>query len=287
MDGGISIGAVGAALIAGTVSLLGLIISKEQKTSEFRQAWVDALRSEIISYLSSFNAIADAVQVKYTDHAEKVKALAPLYSKLNEASFAITLRVNPDEGHSKAVLACMKKFMQLAANDSSMTPDNIRPIEFDLLKSSKDLLKYEWKRVKRGELTFVMTKIFAGALIIAALWYWLAADHKGEADKSGLDSKATVINNASSELRQVIPPAASSISCPASTSRPVSNGYPKGGASDRGRRKDPMHPALSRRQHTVPVPPALSGIKPDPSGTCVSDKPAQQASSTELSTNAN
>lgn len=118
MSGDISIGAVGAALIAGVVSLLGLIISKEQKTSEFRQAWVDALRSEITAYLTSFNAIADAVGVTYKDQAEKVKALAPLYSQLNQASFAITLRVNPDENRSKAVLACMKRFQQLTADDS-------------------------------------------------------------------------------------------------------------------------------------------------------------------------
>lgn len=43
----VAIGAIGAALIAATVSLLGLIISKEQKTSEFRQAWIDALRSDL------------------------------------------------------------------------------------------------------------------------------------------------------------------------------------------------------------------------------------------------
>ena len=45
----VAVGAVVAALIAGTVSLLGLIISKEQKTSEFRQAWIDALRNDLIT----------------------------------------------------------------------------------------------------------------------------------------------------------------------------------------------------------------------------------------------
>lgn len=43
----LSVGAVGAAMIAAFVSFLGLIIGKEQKTSEFRQAWIDALRSEL------------------------------------------------------------------------------------------------------------------------------------------------------------------------------------------------------------------------------------------------
>jgi hypothetical protein len=54
-----AIGATVAALIAGTVSLLGLIISKEQKTSEFRHAWIDALRSDLTAFLTQINAIHD------------------------------------------------------------------------------------------------------------------------------------------------------------------------------------------------------------------------------------
>ena len=45
----VAIGTMIAAFIAGLVSLLSLIISKEQKVSEFRQAWIDALRAEISS----------------------------------------------------------------------------------------------------------------------------------------------------------------------------------------------------------------------------------------------
>jgi len=74
-----AIGAVVAALIAGIVSLLGLIISKEQKTSEFRQAWIDALRCDLTAFLTQINAIHDATKVRYVDHAEKVDTLRPLY----------------------------------------------------------------------------------------------------------------------------------------------------------------------------------------------------------------
>jgi hypothetical protein len=42
-----AVGAVIAAIIAGSIALLGLIISKEQKVSEFRQQWIDALRQDI------------------------------------------------------------------------------------------------------------------------------------------------------------------------------------------------------------------------------------------------
>lgn len=78
-----AVGAVTAALIAGIISLLGLIISKEQKTSEFRQAWIDALRADLTAYLTQVNAINDATKVRYVDHAKKVEALRPLYIPLS------------------------------------------------------------------------------------------------------------------------------------------------------------------------------------------------------------
>lgn len=43
----IALGAVLAAFLTGTVSFISLINSKEQKTSEFRQSWVDNLRNDI------------------------------------------------------------------------------------------------------------------------------------------------------------------------------------------------------------------------------------------------
>lgn len=280
MGGDISIGAGGAALIAGVVSLLGLIISKEQKTSEFRQAWVDALRSEITAYLTSFNAIADAVGVTYKDHAEKVKALAPLYSQLNQASFAITLRVNPDESRSKAVLACMKRFQQLTANDSNMVPAKIRPIELDFLNASKELLKYEWKRVKRGELTFIVTKVLAAIVVIAALWYWLFAEHKGEVEKDKLDGKAAIINNVTNEINQSAQPLISPQYCTLPIVRTVFDVHVRCDTSDHIRRAGPIYPARPRRKTNAPVQPAISGVKPNSEAICSRDNISPQTSRT-------
>jgi hypothetical protein len=55
-----AVGAVAAALIAGLISLLGLIISKEQKVSDFRQAWIDALRSDIAAVITHAQSIHGA-----------------------------------------------------------------------------------------------------------------------------------------------------------------------------------------------------------------------------------
>jgi hypothetical protein len=164
-----AIGAMIAALIAGTVSLLGLIISKEQKTSEFRQAWIDALRSDLTAFLTQINAIHDATKVKYANHAEKVQTLRPLYIPLNTSTFNILLRVNPSEDKCKRLLDAMEAFNALTANEAELTTENIRAIESEFLKSSQALLKSEWRRVKSGERTFRIAKILAVLVILASI----------------------------------------------------------------------------------------------------------------------
>jgi hypothetical protein len=163
----VAIGAVTAALIAGIVSLLGLIISKEQKTSEFRQAWIDALRSDLTAFLTQINAIHDAINVKYLDHAEKVETLRPLYIPLNTSTFNILLRINPDEAKSKRLLDAMEAFNALTADETKLTTENIRRIEKEFLASSQVLLKSEWRRVKSGEWTFRIAKLVALIVILA------------------------------------------------------------------------------------------------------------------------
>ena len=170
MEAGLSVGAIGASLIAGIISLLSLIVSKEQKTSEFRQNWVNELRTEITCYLTSLNAISDALQISYSSHADKVDALTTHYSALNSANFSISLRLNASETRSQSVFKCLDKISRLASNDAMMIPLHIRPIEAELLVSAKDLLKYEWKRVKRGELTFVLAKVSAFLVILVMLF---------------------------------------------------------------------------------------------------------------------
>lgn len=151
---GLTIGAVGAALIAGLISLIGLIISKEQKTSEFRQAWIDELRKCMISYLSAINAISDQIRVDPKDTA----SLGAHYKELNQANHGIILRVNEKELPAIALLRCMTEFESLAEKNSTLTPEKIRSVEQKFLTASKNLLKFEWKRVKRGEMIFALMK---------------------------------------------------------------------------------------------------------------------------------
>ena len=125
----ISVGAVGAAVVAGLVSVLGLIISKEQKVSEFRQAWIDELRKCLISYLVNITAIGDVLRLKTAGSSTDVKDLTALYKALNEANHGIALRVNENEDAAKRLLHSMHEFEKLSQNNTDLTPQKIMKIE--------------------------------------------------------------------------------------------------------------------------------------------------------------
>jgi hypothetical protein len=176
----IALGATIAAIIGALASLLGLIISKEQKTSEFRQAWIDGLRDDLTNYATQINVIADVSKVVYKSHEKKVAALREAYSSLNSSNFSINLRLNRNEALSKAVMRCIGEFNELAMTEEGLTSDNLRRVETAFITASQDLLKYEWKRVKRGELSFIVSKYIATAIIVVLpavlLWYHITRE---------------------------------------------------------------------------------------------------------------
>lgn len=184
MMSGISAGAVGAAMIAGLVSLLGLVIGKEQKVSEFRQAWIDELRQCVVNYLVYINAISDALRMHKAGSPLDEKILLDNYKNLNEANHGINLRVNEDEAPAKALLEAMATFESLANANAQLTPENIRVAEKNFVKASKDLLKFEWKRVKRGEGIYVWTKrvIAVSVVLMLALLIYMFEQSGKDAD---------------------------------------------------------------------------------------------------------
>lgn len=210
-----AIGAIVAACIAAAVSLLGLIISKEQKTSEFRQAWIDALRAEFVTYLTNVNSISDMVQHPDNSGGRKLEILSPLFSALNSASFNISLRLNRDEVGAKAVFAAMKEFEELFSSGDIIESRQIRPIEQKFLKSSQDLLRSEWKRVKSGEITFRVAKYSCAIVLVGALLYgsyfvmWRGASRVEAADAAAKDPLVNIVVSpnaeAGHEVSQVAP----------------------------------------------------------------------------------
>jgi hypothetical protein len=150
--------ALTVAFVAGGFSLLSLIIAKEQKISEFRQAWIDALRADIAMYVAKVTIIKAYVEI--TEPFIPVEFLEKYrndYIDLNQASFRIKLRLNSTEAESQAVLDSMaileKKLNAGSAvikTASSEITDALNRLEID----APVLLKKEWKRVKSGERTY-------------------------------------------------------------------------------------------------------------------------------------
>jgi len=199
----ISVGAVGAATVAGLVSLLGLVIGKEQKVSEFRQAWIDDLRRCIVSYLVCINAISDAITIKKSGDKIESDTFLSNYKELNEASHGIILRINLEEQSARDLRDAMLKFESVASSNSTLTPEKIKSIETGFIDASKNLLKFEWNRVKRGEEVFVWSKWIVisaiGVMGILFIYLWAMGD-KPQRTVEDKDSGTQVVQTLSTQL---------------------------------------------------------------------------------------
>lgn len=147
------VAAIIAAFIAGLVSLIGLIISKEQKTSEFRQAWIDALRSELSSLISYANNIHRGLGSHKPWEDMKSDFLG-----INMAAANIRLRLNPDEDAPKKVLEKINEFERLLDPAKQHVDYNaLNKTEKELVDASHIILKNAWVHVKKGEKIYRVT----------------------------------------------------------------------------------------------------------------------------------
>lgn len=159
-----------AAVIAAAISFVNMTMSKEQKTSEFRQAWIDALRDDIAAFLSSARIFARAHEEHSNDSSlfsdEKIREVR---HEASERLYKIRLRLNLNE---KEHLQLMDLLQQAIDEQNKNIATSLRDSKnvFDVLElvanHSAALLKAEWKRVKRGELAFRVARTYIAPLII-------------------------------------------------------------------------------------------------------------------------
>jgi len=175
-----------AALIAGWFSLLSIVLSKEKAISEFRQKWINGLRSE------TSELIAHAMQIQGyiilvkpfpksdpPTQDEKDQLVSYLektrddYIGLNEASKRIVLRLNPKdpEPESGEILDRLKELNRLFGQPRS--PEfitQVDPITEQIANSTQRLLKKEWERVKQGEQTFRKAKRASVVIVVLIIF---------------------------------------------------------------------------------------------------------------------
>jgi hypothetical protein len=167
----VAVGAVVASLIAGVISLLGLIVSKEQKVSEFRQAWIDALRTELATFIAHANAlfIASASADLPDKYSEVVRTLKEDFIATTSAAAKIRLRVNPKEVGAQAVLAGIETLERQLDPRNARNYAVIEEAQRQLVSAAQSLLKKEWMRVRRGERVYRIAKFLALVVTVASV----------------------------------------------------------------------------------------------------------------------
>jgi hypothetical protein len=163
-----AVGAIFAALIAGLVSLLGLIISKEQKISEFRQAWIDGLRENVALVITHLEAIRGAMHA-----AQPAKASwqdrKDHFVAINQAITCVRLRLNPDEASSQNLLESLKELENIAQAGDIATSQSVGPAVDKLTERCNVVMKEEWRRVRDGEETYRIARYGSIAAVAIAL----------------------------------------------------------------------------------------------------------------------
>ena len=175
------VGAITAALIAGFFSFLNLVLSKEQKVSEFRQQWIDGFRGEISEltaavfhikwYLDAYDwDIQNQPNTNsYTVVASTLRESHETYSR-NVTS--LLLRINPTETDPRLAkinhdfLTSLQEVRDaFNAADFKKATEKCKPLR----ENSSLVLKAEWERVKQGEPLYRVSKRIALTIVVLGL----------------------------------------------------------------------------------------------------------------------
>ncbi|TDM51393.1 hypothetical protein [Aliivibrio fischeri] len=163
------------ALIAAFVSFVGLLISKEQKVSEFRQTWIDRVRGDVAELIGNSSYIMHAWLLVAKDY-KKNKKVGDKFLSDNILIFRdidiiisrIKLSLNPVK--DKRMMDALSRI-----EDATLEPSKINKLEKavnEVERLSHVIFKTEWERVKSGEPFFSFSKWIVG-LSIPALFIWL------------------------------------------------------------------------------------------------------------------
>lgn len=162
------IGVVSAAVIAGVISLVVAILAKDQKTSEFRLAWIDSLRNDVADLTGRLQAIIDLADEQ--DSSENiVREKHDEFVRMEIVISRIKLRLNPSEH------AGILKALEMLHTENDDTIADIEKQLPVLVDQVRVVLKNEWDRVKDGELSFRALKWVSSGVVIASVAvaiYW-------------------------------------------------------------------------------------------------------------------
>lgn len=159
----VAYGAIGAAAIAGLFSILSLVISKEQKVSEFRRTWLEDLRSELASFLAHAGLFAiyneqldDETCVETVLSGVKQEILG-----MNEAASRLRLRLDDDDPLTRGLIGKVDSLQGRISRFEEIGTGAMAEIQKAIVSDARGLMKREWHRVTRGETFYRAAKIVA------------------------------------------------------------------------------------------------------------------------------
>jgi len=137
-----------AAVVAGFFAFIGMVITKGNKTSEFRQAWIIQLRSLVASLISLYDALnvsKKATPEEKKNHwKEMIKTISEIRLHLNNS--------NPSPEENELI----RKIEKL--NDTLDKNEDNREHYEAMITATHAVLKSEWERVKKGEPSYKYIK---------------------------------------------------------------------------------------------------------------------------------
>jgi len=166
-------------LIAVIISFVGLIITKEQKTSEFRQKWIDEIRADIASLMGTLSHFSTKwlILKNKEDLESRRKFLDDNISLINEMHvllYRIELRLNPE--NDKDLIEVLNNIDLMIKSPSKMNQDSeFENLTEELSSQSHKMLKTEWERVKNGEPFFAIIKYLFGIIVAVAFLKYLTS----------------------------------------------------------------------------------------------------------------
>ena len=164
---------IAIALIGAFVSFVGVILSKEQKISEFRLSWIEALRDDLaylIARVQAIHATLKGTPGPINIGTPQGLKLREEFLELTQASVRIKLRLNPKKESHKAVITLMdenEKLFETGIGNAAF--DQIDDFASRITEASQQLLRSVWEEVKRGEPVFRVTKWISLAIAVLAL----------------------------------------------------------------------------------------------------------------------
>jgi hypothetical protein len=164
-----AIGAIVAAIIAGIIALLGLIISKEQKVSEFRQQWIDALREDVAAVIRYGHSMLRSGRKWEENSPEWESHYREDFAGVTEAMARIRLRLNPKEKESIALMNALAKHKRAIESEKEPNFDAISSAANDVVDAAQVVLKQEWVRVRSGESVYRVTRHVALLIIVVPI----------------------------------------------------------------------------------------------------------------------